>query len=145
MAGSASSSSCSASESGAPPEPKAKVAHSECPTHVTVSSLPVSYAHSKACRCCLCNSLSTDESPFEDPNPETQNRRPWAKYRRMKLADGTWRVPEGKCCLPCFNTFRALGPLVAKTRPFSGRYLLSLALLPHGTVQSSLVPITFLT
>ena len=34
---------------------------------------------------------------------------PLVKYRKVETPEGPMRVPEGRCCLPCFNVFRCLG------------------------------------
>ena len=71
---------------------------------------PISVAHSKPCQCCLCSAKSTDPNPLAQDLGEAEDMlatRPWAKYR--KVPQHKVRVPEGKCCLPCYNVFRLLG------------------------------------
>ena len=79
-------------------------------------SLAISFAYSRPCKCCLCGSLSTDATPLmgevteaADPEFDPSGKRPWAKYRKVETPEGPMRVPEGRCCLPCFNVFRCLG------------------------------------
>ena len=78
-----------------------------------VQGLPVSLNLSKPCQCCLCNSKSSDASPFHVAHEDDQygGARPWNKYRKVRdpETDAPVRVPEGKICLICFSTFRGLG------------------------------------
>ena len=78
-----------------------------------VQGLPVPLNLSKPCQCCLCNSRSSDASPFTVAHEDDQygGARPWNKYRKVRDPESETqvRVPEGKICLICFSTFRALG------------------------------------
>ena len=78
-----------------------------------VQGLPVSLNLSKPCQCCLCNSKSSDASPFHVAQEDDQYgaARPWNKYRKVRdpETDSQVRVPEGKVRLICFSTFRGLG------------------------------------
>ena len=75
----------------------------------------ISDAHSRACKCCLCGSKRAHPSPLvstlDEAAPEADNKRPWAKYRKVVPREGEEpvRVPEGRLCLPCFNVFILLG------------------------------------
>ena len=64
-------------------------------------------------RHCLCNAKSTDPSPLVGGEEDDQygGRRPWNKYRKVRHpgSDEQVKVPEGKLCMICFSTFRALG------------------------------------
>ena len=109
--------------------PASEAKASQAPTVATVScaggargllSLAISFSHSRACKCCLCGSKSTDVSPLlsslDEAVTEDENRRPWAKYRKVVLPNEVpFRVPEGRCCLPCLNVFRLLGLGSAKS------------------------------
>ena len=78
-----------------------------------VQGFPVSLNLSKPCQCCLCNSKSSDASPFHVAQEDDQygGAQPWNKYRKVRdpETDSQVRVPEGKVCLICFSTFRGLG------------------------------------
>lgn len=79
---------------------------------VALGSLAVCLTLSKACVCCLCNAKSTDPTPLTYQDEEQYGgARPWNKYRKKHDPETeTWvKVPEGKLCLICFSTFRALG------------------------------------
>ena len=73
----------------------------------------VSFALSKPCRCSLCNSTSTDESPLLSSTSSDAwgGKRPWGKYRKdVKDKNGEeWSVPEGRLCLLCKCVFKLLG------------------------------------
>ena len=96
-------------------EGKAEKAHSVSSAPVRgLINLAISFAYSRPCKCCLCGSLSTDTSPLlgevtEAGELDPSDKRPWAKYRKVEAPEGPVRVPEGRCCLPCFNVFRCLG------------------------------------
>ena len=80
---------------------------------VVLATLAVCFTLSKACVCCLCNAKSTDPSPLVGGEEDDQygGRRPWNKYRKVRHpgSDEQVKVPEGKLCMICFSTFRALG------------------------------------
>ena len=63
-----------------------------------VQGLPVSLNLSKPCQCCLCNSKSSDASPFHVAQEDDQygGARPWNKYRKVRdpETDSQVRVPE---------------------------------------------------
>ena len=78
--------------------------------HLPTKLLTISYSNSKACKCCLCGSMSTDRNPLVQEADEAATlglKRPWAKYRKVVLPDTreAVRVSEGRCCLPCLNVF----------------------------------------
>ena len=77
----------------------------------SVPSVPVRFDLSKASTCCLCNEKSTNPSPLRSASDLDRwgGRRPWAKYRKVQHEDSTVKVPEGKLCLLCRNTYWALG------------------------------------
>ena len=107
------SSASSGSEQRAHPRRATK---SRAASTAAATTLPISVEYSKPCECCLCSAKSTDPNPLVQEVDEAEGIllfRPWAKYRKM-VEQGV-RVPEGKCCLPCFNVFRLLGKRMAMT------------------------------
>ena len=70
--------------------------------------LVVSHDHRKPRSCLLCNSTSSDESPFEVTEEAAVGMAlPWRSYDKVKTADGdTVRVPSTKLCLICFNVYK---------------------------------------
>ena len=78
----------------------------------TKQFLPVSFTLAKAVCCKLCNKLSTDPSPLVGAHENDQygGRRPWAKYKAVKLPDDAqvYRVPQANIDLICLNVWRLL-------------------------------------
>ncbi len=82
--------------------------------------LPVCFTsdrHRQA-RCKLCNHRASSPSPFtgegaRGPEALSGGFRPWAKYLKTAVENGNLaRMPSGRCCLPCWNVFFALGPAI---------------------------------
>ena len=119
----------SSSSSGSENKPAPSAARSVASVPKGILTLAISYAHSRACKCCLCGSKSTDPSPLvstlDEAATEADSKRPWAKYRKVVPGEGEEpvRVPEGRLCLPCLNVFRLLGR--------EGRVLQDLSLSLH--------------
>ena len=100
----------SSSSSNGPARPRGVKRSQAASTAGGSEVFPISIEYSKPCECCLCSAKSTDPNPLVQEPHEAEGflpYRPWAKHR--KLREHSVRVPEGKCCLPCFNVFRLLG------------------------------------
>ena len=109
-----SSSSSSDQEGGAPPA-SVKTAATEG------LALRVSFTARKARVCLLCSAKSTDASPLEYlgedlSHQEVSGRLPWRAYEKVKEDGEPVRAASGRCCLVCFNVYRALGASAVSSR-----------------------------
>ncbi len=107
--------------SGGPPPPHRRMAENDSDESGGIASTVGSLSRApifipddaRELRCQLCRHRQRSPDPLAtEVDAAGGTCRPWRTHKKVKI-DGQWfRVPTGRNCLPCFNVFCALGPLL---------------------------------